>query len=158
MKYRRRIFVSLFWILLGVIAGQWIIGLTVVFSQNLIGLLAAYGGRRSELGMYNAGQILGLRHFLRKLDEKQLKRLLENNPDYFFDMLPIAIALGVDTKFAKAFAKIHVPACHYLLVARNEKRTASEWAYMIRKIADQMDKRQRRMEIEKWIPINIRFY
>lgn len=147
---------SLFWILLGVIAGQWIIGLTVVFSQNLIGLLAAYGGRRSDLGMYNAGQILGLRHFLRKLDEKQLKRLLENNPDYFFDMLPIAIALGVDTKFAKAFAKIRVPDCHYLLVARNEKRTASEWAYMIRKIADQMDKRQRRMEIEKWFPINVR--
>ena len=39
-------------------------------------------------------------NFLRKLDEKKLERLMENNPDYFFDMLPHAIALGVDTKFA----------------------------------------------------------
>ena len=146
------------WILLGLIAGQWLMGLIVVAGQYLIGLLAAYGGRRSEMGMYNAGQVLGLRHFLKKLDEKQLKRLLDNNPDYFFDMLPLAIALGVDKKFAKAFDKFRIYDCHYLLVTRNEKRSASEWAFMVRKIADQMDRQQRRMEIEKWFPINVRFY
>ena len=149
---------SALWILLGILAGQWIMGLVVVAAQNLIGLLAAYGGRRSELGMQNAGQILGLRHHLKKLDEKQLQRLLENNPDYFFDMLPIAIALGVDTKFAKSFGNMRMPDCHYLLVAQNEKRTAAEWALIVRKVADQMDKRQRRLELEKWLPLNVRFY
>ena len=149
---------GLLWIVLGIVAGQWLMGLTVVAVQYLIGLLAAYGGRRSELGMYNAGQILGLRHFLRKLDDKTLDRLLENNPDYFFDMLPIAIALGVDTKFAKAFGKRRLSDCHYLLVARNDKRSAAEWALLVRKIADQMDKRQRRLELEKWLPLNVRFY
>ena len=149
---------GLLWILLGVLAGQWIMGLAVVAGQYLIGLLAAYGGRRSELGIFHAGEVLGLRHFLKKLDEKQLKRLQDNNPDYFFDMLPIAIALGVDTKFAKAFGKTPIPDCPYLLVTRNEKRTASDWALLVRKIADQMDKRQRKMELEKWIPINIKFY
>jgi len=149
---------SLLWILLGVIAGQWVMGLVVVAGQYLIGLLAAYGGRRSELGMLHAGEVLGIRHFLKKLDEKQLKRLLDNNPDYFFDMLPYAIALGVDGRFAKAFGKMRIPDCHYLLVTRNEKRTAVEWAYMVRKIADQMDARQRKMQLEKWIPINIKFY
>ena len=149
---------GLVWILLGVLAGQWIMGLCVVAGQYLIGLLAAYGGRRSELGMFHAGEVLGLRHFLKKVDEKQLKRLLDNNPDYFFDMLPIAIALGVDKKFAKAFGKTAIPDCPYLLVTRNEKRTASDWALLVRKIADQMDARQRKLELEKWIPINIRFY
>ena len=149
---------GLLWILLGVLVGQWIMGLVVVAGQFLIGLLAAYGGRRSELGMLHAGEVLGIRHFLRKLDDKQLKRLLDNNPDYFFDMLPYAIALGVDKKFAKAFGKMPMADCHYLLVTRNDKRTAAEWAYMVRKIADQMDKRQRKLELEKWIPINIRFY
>ena len=148
---------GLLWILLGILVGQWIMGLTVVAGQYLIGLLAAYGGRRSELGMLHAGEVLGIRHFLRKLDDKQLKRLLDNNPDYFFDMLPYAIALGVDKKFAKAFGKMPMADCHYLLVTRNDKRTAAEWAYMVRKIADQMDKRQRKLELEKWIPINIRF-
>ena len=133
-------------------------GLSVVAGQYLIGLMAAYGGRRSELGIAHAGDVLGLRQYLRKLDDKQVKRLLDNNPDYFFDMLPIAIALGVDTKFAKAFGKMIFPDCPYLLVTRNEKRTPTEWAYLIRKIADQMDKRQRKLELEKWIPINIKFY
>lgn len=146
------------WIVLGIVSGQWIMGLVVVAAQYLIGLLAAYGGRRSELGMYNAGQVLGLRHYLKKLDQQKLERLLENNPDYFFDMLPIAIALGVDTKFAKAFGNMRLPDCHYLLVARNDKRSAAEWALLVRKIADQMDKRQRRLELERWLPLNVRFY
>jgi len=149
---------GLFWIGLGIVSGQWVMALIVVAGQYLIGLLAAYGGRRSDLGMYNASQILGLRHFLRKLDANKLERLLENNPDYFFDMLPLAIALGVDTKFAKAFGNMRMPECHYLLVSRNDKRTAAEWALIVRKIADRMDKRQRRLELEKWLPLNVRFY
>lgn len=149
---------SAVWIVIGIIAGQWLMGLVVVLAQYLIGLLAAYGGRRSELGMYNAGEVLGLRHFLKNLDEKKLERLLENNPDYFFDMLPIAIALGVDTRFAKAFGKMYLPDCHYLLVARNDKRSAAEWALLVRKIADRMDKRQRKLELERWLPLNVRFY
>lgn len=146
------------WILLGILAGQWIMGLVVTVAQYLIGLLAAYGGRRSELGMHNASQILGLRHYLRTLTPDKLKRQLENNPDYFFDMLPLAIALGVDRQFAKAFGNLHLPHCHYLAVSRNEKRTAAEWALIVRKIADRMDKRQRKLELEKWLPLNVRFY
>jgi hypothetical protein len=133
-------------------------GLVVVAAQYLIGLMAAYGGRRSETGIYNAGQVLGLRHFLKKLDQQKLERLLENNPDYFFDMLPIAIALGVDTKFAKAFGNMRIPECHYLLVARDDKRTAADWALLVRKVADRMDKRQRKLELERWLPLNVRFY
>ena len=149
---------GLLWIVLGIVSGVWLIGLCVVAAQYLMGLLAAYGGRRSQMGMYNAGQVLGLRHFLKKLNAEKLERLLENNPDYFFDMLPLAIALGVDTKFAKAFGNQPIPHCPYLLVSRNEKRTAAEWALLVRKVADQMDKRQRRLELEKWLPLNVRFY
>ena len=149
---------GLFWILLGIISGQWIMGLVVVAGQYLMGLLAAYGGRRSDLGIYDAGQILGLRHHLKSLNPEKLEKLLENNPDYFFDMLPYAIALGVDGKFAKAFGKMRLPECHYLLVSRNDKRSAAEWALLSRKIADRMDKRQRRLELEKWLPLNVRYY
>jgi len=149
---------DLLWMLISIIAGEWTMGLVTVLAQNLIGLLAAYGGRRSELGMYNASQILGLRHYLRTLNAEKLKRQLENNPDYFFDMLPLAIALGVDRRFAKAFGNMHLPHCHYLAVSRNEKRTAAEWALIVRKIADRMDKRQRKLELERWLPLNVRFY
>ncbi len=141
------------WIILGIVSGVWIIGLVTVAAQYLAGLAAAYGGRRSELGRYNANEILGLRHYLKHVSQDELDRLLKQNPDYFFDMLPHAIALGVDSAFAKAFGSRQIPECSYLVVRRNEKRSAKEWAYMVRKLADRMDDRQRRMELEKWIPM-----
>ncbi len=144
------------WIVVGILAGQWLMALITVLAQILGGLLAAYGGRRSELGRYNAGQILGVRHYLKHMTREEALRQLELNPDYFFEMLPYAIALGVDGKFARAFTGIRIPECGYLLVRVNEKRSAEEWALLLRKIADRMDYRQRRMELERWIPINIR--
>ena len=144
---------SVLWIVLGIVSGVWLIGLITVVAQNLAGLAAAYGGRRSELGRYNASEILGLRHYLKHVSQDELDRLIEHNPDYFFDMLPYAIALGVDTPFGKAFGTRPIPDCTYLMARRNEKRSAREWAYMVRKLADRMDSRQRRMELEKWIPL-----
>ena len=141
------------WLVIGIIPGQWLMAIIVVLAQVLAGLAAAYGGRRSELGKYNASQILGLRHYLGSMSQEELQRMVSMNPDYFFDMLPYAIALGVDTRFAKAFGKMRLPDCSYLLIRQNEKRSASEWALLVRKIADRMDERQRRMELETWIPV-----
>ena len=146
---------GILWLVLGIVSGVWLIGLVTVLAQNLAGLAAAYGGRRSELGRYNASEILGVRHYLKHVGQEELDRLIDQNPDYFFDMLPYAIALGVDTSFAKAFGDRQIPDCNYLMVRKNEKRSAKEWAYMVRKLADRMDEKQRRMELEKWIPLSL---
>jgi hypothetical protein len=146
---------GLIWLVLGIVSGVWIIGLVAVAAQNLAGLAAAYGGRRSDLGRYNASEILGVRHYLKHVGQEELDRLIDQNPDYFFDMLPYAIALGVDGPFARAFGDRKIPDCTYLMVRKNEKRSAKEWAYMVRKLADRMDEKQRRMELEKWIPLSL---
>lgn len=147
---------TLLWILVGTIAGQVLIAVVAVLAQMLAGLAAAYGGMRSDLGRYQAGQILGLRSYLAHVSREELNRIMENNPDYFFEMLPYAIALGVDTRFARAFGKMNVGQCPYLAAKENRKRTAEEWALLCRKTADKMDTRQRKLELEKWIPISIR--
>lgn len=146
----------LVWLLLGLIAGQFMIAFWAVLAQVVTGLAAAYGGRRSELGRYQASQILGLRHYLRHIPQEELNRIVRLNPDYFFEMLPYAIALGVDTRFAKAFGNMKLPSCTYLTARENPNRTAAEWALLMRKTADKMDKRQRKMELGKWMPISIR--
>jgi len=146
---------SLIWIVLGIVSGVWLIGLITVLAQVLAGLAAAYGGRRSDLGRYNASEILGIRHYLKHVNQEELERLVEQNPDYFFDMLPYAIALGVDTPFAKAFGSRAIPDCAYLNVRSHDERTAREWAYMVRKLADKMDSKQRKLELEKWIPLSL---
>lgn len=147
---------ALLWILVGVIAGQVMIAVWAVLAQVVAGLAAAYGGKRSDLGRQQAGQILGLRHYLRHISREELNGIMEENPDYFFEMLPYAIALGVDTKFSRTFGKMNVGHCPYMQAKENRKRTAEEWALLMRKTADKMDKRQRQMELEKWIPITIR--
>ena len=140
------------WLILGLIGGVFWVGFGAVAAQLVLGLMVAYGGRRSDLGLYQAGQILGLRHYLKTISEDDIDRNMEHNPDYFFDMMPFAIALGVDGRFAKRFGKRNVGHCTYLAARQDRRRDAVEWALLMRKTADRMDRRQRRMLLRKWFP------
>ena len=120
--------------------------------ELLLGLMVAYGGRRSDLGLYQAGQILGLRAYLKNITGEEIDRNLENNPDYFFDMMPFALALGVEKRFAKRFGKRNVGHCTYMAARQDRRRDAVEWALLLRKTADRMDHRQRKMLLHKWFP------
>ena len=149
---------TVLWITLGILSGSWLIGLLAVLAQHLCGLSAAYGGRRSDLGRTQAGLILGLRHYLGTIPKDQLEKLTENDPDYFFRMLPYAIAMGVDTRFAKLFGDQKMPHCTYMITREDRKRTAAEWALLLRKTADRMDALQRRMQLEKLLMVSSRRY
>ena len=137
--------------MLGIWSGSWLIGICAVLAQMLAGLAAAYGGRRSDLGRQHAGLILGLRHYLASISKDELDRIQENDPDFFFRMLPYAIAMGVDTRFAKLFGDQRIPQCSFFVTKDNRSRTAAEWALLLRKTADRMDARQRKMQLEKWL-------
>lgn len=147
---------ALVWLVLGLIAGQARIALLAVAAQILGGLLAAYGGRRSDLGHYSACQVLGLRYYLGHIAKAELQRITSYNPEYFFEMVPYAMALGVDGVFAQQFGTVPVPDCPYLTTGRSVKRSAPEWAVLLRQTADAMDRRQKRMQLEKWVPITLR--
>ena len=124
-----------------------------VLIQVAAGLMAAYGGRRSDLGRYQAGQILGLRHYLKRIPREEVLRNMQNDPDYFFDMLPYAIALGVDRPFAARFGRMKLPDCAYVAARRDRQRTAAEWAALVRRTADAMDSLPRRLELRQWVPL-----
>ena len=121
-------------------------------GQFLLGYLAAYGGRRSELGRQDAGRILGLRSYLKRLSSEEISRLTKNDPDYFFNMAPYALSLGIILPFARGFGGRKIDQCPYLVTSKYGKRTAMEWAELLAATADLMDSRYRKMEIEKWLP------
>lgn len=146
----------LVWILLGIPAGQIGAGIIAVAFQMLAGFAAAYGGRRSKLGRNHASRILGLRRYLKKVSKDELEEILDRNPDYFFDMLPFAIALGVDGRFARQFGNLPVSTCTYVK-ASERRRNAEDWALLMRRTADKMDKKQRKMLLEKWTIIRLNF-
>ena len=145
--------ISLIWLGLGIWCGAWIIGLCSVLVELLAGLMAAYGGRRSELGRQNATQILGLRHYFKTVDRADLKRIQENDPEYFYNLLPYAMALGVDLAFARRFGNQKMGACPYFICGITNKLTAEEWTQFFRETAAILDLRWRRMEAEQYSAI-----
>ena len=144
------------WLVIGYLAGALVIALAAVAQQLLAGLATAYSGRRSDLGRYEACQILGLRRYLKTISREDIHRNMTANPEYFFEMMPHAMALGVDKAFAERFGGSHLPQCAYLTESRTGgRRNALQWAQLLRFTADRLDAKKNKMEMERWIPISI---
>ena len=137
------------WVLVSILCGQWAIMILGILVQILGGLANAYGGRRSELGRQTASEILGFRHYLKTVTREELQRILKYNPDYFFEMVPYALALGVDEAFAKRFERLHQPNCNYLFTRAEIGRTAADWYPLLRETVDALNARQKRLRFEK---------
>lgn len=145
----------LIWILLGLLCGQVWIPMGAAFVQLLMGYFAAYGGRRTDVGRYDAGRILGLRHYLKHLPREDIGRLMDNDPDYFFNLAPYALALGVINPFGKAFSRRKLSQCPYLVSRVSGRRMAEEWAKLLAETADMMDARSRRMMVERFMTVPV---
>ena len=143
----------LLWIILGLLCGQIWIPLGCVVGQWIYGYFAAYGGRRSELGRHDAGVVLGLRRYVKRLPKNDINRFLHNDPDFYFNYAPYALALGVINPYSRAFGNRKLSQCPYLITKVTGKRTAEEWAHLLADTADLMDHKSRIMQLEKWLPI-----
>ena len=143
----------LIWIGLGFLCGQIWIPLGCVLGEFVVGYFAAYGGRRSELGRSDAGQVLGLRSFLKHLQNGDINRLMANDPEFFFNMAPYALALGIINPFCKCFGRRMLPQCPYIVSKISGKRTAEEWGHLMADVADLMDMRARQMQVEQWLTL-----
>jgi hypothetical protein len=60
---------------------------------------------RSVAGMRALGKVLGFKDFLSRVEKERLEKL-DDSPQLFEKYLPYAMALGVDRKWAEAFAGI----------------------------------------------------
>ena len=149
--------VILIWIILGILCGQVWIPLGCCVGEFIFGYFAAYGGRRSDLGRHDASQVLGLRRYVKNLSGEDLNRLVANDPDYFFNMAPYALALGMINPFARCFARRKIDQCPYLVTRVSGKRTAEDWGHLMADAADMMDALSRRMMIEQLTSIHIEF-
>jgi hypothetical protein len=108
------------------------------------------------MARHDACLILGLRRYLKTVKKDELERIQKYDPDYFFQMAPYALALGVIKPFAKNFAGQRLDQCPYIMTRVQGRRTAGEWADLLAEVADAMDERHRQMMIERWTAIHIR--
>ena len=130
---------AIVWMIAAAVLGRPKAGFLSICIQVGAGIFAAWGGRRTRSGWQMACQLLGLGHYLTGIRRQKIQEELDRNPDYFFEMAPYALALGVEDGFAKRFGRRVMPQCGYLEAGRSEKRTAREWAYLMRQTAEKLD-------------------
>ena len=147
--------VSVVWLAVGIFSGAFLVALLSLLVQYIAGLAAAYGGSRSVMGKQNTEQILGLRYFLKSVGAEELELLRKNDPEYYFNMIPFAMALGVDQPFSMRQGKKKLPPCPYLVTNKNLRCSAEGWNRVLRQAADALDARHKRMELEKIAIIHI---
>ena len=129
------------WLILSSVAGVFSAGLGLVIWQLIVGFLAALGGRRTLAGRQAMGEILGLRRYLKSLSREQLQEICRSNPDYFHQMMPYAMALGVDKRFAKRFGKSPIEQCPYISVGADSTLRALQWRDLMRRVLTGMNTR-----------------
>ena len=129
------------WLGLSAIAGQFPMGVGMAVWQLLIGFLAALGGRRTLAGRQAMGETIGLRRYLKRVSADQLRQISQNNPDYFHQMMPYAMALGVDKQFAKRFGKLPIGQCPYISTGVDSTMRASQWVGLMRRVLSGMNTR-----------------
>lgn len=74
------------------------------------------------------GRILGFRNFIRTAEYDQLKRLSDDNPQYFYRVLPYAAVMGLQTRWARKFTDIPLEAPDWYRHAGDEFHYSVWWA------------------------------
>lgn len=71
--------------------------------------------KRTDKSIDLMGKILGLRNFIETAEADRINLLVEENPSYFYEVLPYAYVLGVTDKWAKNFENINIesPSWYY---------------------------------------------
>lgn len=87
---------TLFEFILGVLS----IMLTIVFCALI--------PKRTKYGIQIYGRIKGFRNFLITAEKTKLEQLVEQNPQYFYNILPYTYTLGVSDKWAEKFKDIPI--------------------------------------------------
>lgn len=76
-------------------------------AVQLFGIL--YMSKRNAKGNEILGKILGFKQFLKTAEKDKLEALVNENPTYFYDILPYTYVLGVSKKWIEKFESIAIP-------------------------------------------------
>lgn len=138
------------WLFLATLAGRLIPGILFIGYEFLAGVMAYYGGRRTEDGKQAMVQVLGFRRYLKRVDRGTLDVLMKRNPDYFFDLAPYALALGVGKAFARQFGAKPFRECHYIDYPLRDTILASRWNKIMEDTLDKMDAGNRKVPFREF--------
>lgn len=80
------------------------------FSCGFVSLiLALFMKKRTEYGEYITARVKGFREFLMTVEKDKLESLVNENPNYFYNILPYTYALNISKQWIKKFENIPIP-------------------------------------------------
>jgi uncharacterized membrane protein YgcG len=87
----------------------FIIKIIVTFGFSAFNIvMVSYMDKRTELGVDYLGKILGLKQFIETAEKDRLEMLVEQDPAYFYKLLPYAYVFNVTDIWSKKFESIAI--------------------------------------------------
>lgn len=83
---------------------------TISFISNIITFILAILMKRKNLyGEQLKSKINGFKNYIEVAEKSQIEMLVDQNPNYFYDILPYAYVLDVSKKWVEKFENIPIP-------------------------------------------------
>lgn len=94
----------------GVHYDRMILSAAAIASSLIVYIFTKFMYKRTAESVRLLGMLLGFKEFIRLAELDRLKRLVDEDPSYFYSILPYAYVFGLSDKWAKKFEAIAVPA------------------------------------------------
>ena len=95
-------------IYLAVESGILIYMIIAIVSTIILAFLSCRCNKRTSIGTWYEERLVGFKEFLKATELDRIKLLVNDNPQYFYNVLPFAMVLGVTDKWAKSFDNIMI--------------------------------------------------
>ena len=105
----------------------------------LCGYLTLHGGRRTELGTQLISQSLGFRKGLEKLSARHMEMLLSRDSQYFYKLLPYAMAIGMGPELARRLGDTEMEPCEWHVTRVPAARTGLEFYNQLRPALEMLE-------------------
>lgn len=93
----------------------WIVPIFLVLCTLISAGCAVFMKKRTERGQRLTGKVLGLRNFILYAEKDRLAMLVQNDPTYFYSILPYAYAMGLTDIWSEHFRGLTIepPTWYY---------------------------------------------
>ncbi|MGI6123547.1 MAG: DUF2207 domain-containing protein [Acetivibrionales bacterium] len=113
---------------LAIESGILIYMIIAIAFATILSALSCRCKKRTSLGTWYEERLIGFRDFLKATELDRIKLLVNDNPQYFYNVLPFAMVLGVTDKWAKNFDSIMISPPQWYFTATPGRFSASGFA------------------------------
>lgn len=81
----------------------------------LLFLLILFSKKKTPKGKEWFSRIISMKNFIKEVPQEGLKKILTENPNYYFEVLPYAYVMGISTEWSKNYdkANLDLPVCEW---------------------------------------------